>query len=140
VSSLIDNEQGKAIIEEYDKKSLFLMLLKYYYHLYPLLEIERGVVEQMVEDEKSLDIFETIANISEPTTELVNKKLLIFKCYQVDVKDIKCPLQWWEKHENMFLTISFCAKQILGIVGSQIEIEFFFSLVGILTSLKKCRL
>jgi len=25
----------------------------------------------------------------------------------MDVKDIKCPLQWWEKHENMFLIVIF---------------------------------
>jgi hypothetical protein len=43
--------------------------------------------------------------------KLVNRELLILKCYQMDVKDIKCPLQWWEKHENMFLTIGFCSKE-----------------------------
>jgi hypothetical protein len=81
-----------------------------------------------------------IANISEPTMELVNKELLIFKRYQVDVKNIKCPLQWWEKHESMFLTIGFCARQILGIIGFQIETKKIFSLTGILISLKKCHL
>jgi hypothetical protein len=53
-----------------------------------------------------------IANTTDPTTKLVNKELLIFRRYQVDVKDIKCPLHWWEKHENMFPTIGFCARQI----------------------------
>jgi hypothetical protein len=53
--------------------------------------------------------------------ELVIKKLLIFKRYQVGPKNIKCPLQWWGKHEVMFPTIGFLARQILGIVGSQIE-------------------
>jgi hypothetical protein len=46
VSSLIGHEQGKAIVEKYDKKSLFLMFSKCYYHLHPLVEPERGVVEQ----------------------------------------------------------------------------------------------
>jgi hypothetical protein len=45
----------------------------------------------------------------------------MFRHYQVDVKDIKCPLQWWEKHESMFLTIGFHARQIFKIVESQIE-------------------
>jgi hypothetical protein len=40
----------------------------------------------------SLDIFEMTTNTSDPTMELVNRELLIFKHYQVDVKDIKCPL------------------------------------------------
>jgi hypothetical protein len=76
-----------------------------------------------------------IANTSELTTELINKELLIFKRYQVNVEDIKCPPQWWEKRESMFLTVGFCARQILEIVGSQIEMERIFSLAGILTNL-----
>jgi len=40
VSSLIGHEQEKAIAEEYDKKNLFPMLLKCYYHLHPLVEYE----------------------------------------------------------------------------------------------------
>ncbi len=58
----------------------------------------------------------------------------------MDVKDIKNPLQLWEKHESRFRTIGFFVKQILGIVSSQIEIEHIFSLAGILTSLKRCKL
>ncbi len=38
----------------------------------------------------------------------------------------------------MFLAVGFCAKQILGIVGSQIETKRMFSLTGILTSIKRC--
>ncbi len=53
---------------------------------------------------------------------------------------MKCPSQWWEKHENVFLIVGFCAKQILGIVGSQFEMERIFSLVGIFTSHKECLL
>jgi hypothetical protein len=55
------------------------------------------------------------SNTSEPTTELVNIEVLIFRHYQVDVKDMKCSLHWWEKHESMFPTFDFCAKHILGI-------------------------
>jgi hypothetical protein len=66
------------------------------------------------------DIFEMIANTSELVVELVNKKLLIFRRFQVDLKEIKCPLRWWQKHEFMFPIVSFLARQILGIVGPQI--------------------
>jgi energy-converting hydrogenase A subunit M len=58
VSPLIGHEQGKAIVEEYDKKSLFPMLLKCYYHLHPLVESKRGVVDEKVEEDMTLDIFE----------------------------------------------------------------------------------
>jgi hypothetical protein len=92
------------------KKSLFPMHLKCFYHLHPLVEFERGVVEQKVEEDKNLDIFEMTTSISELVTNLVNRELLIFRHYQVDFKDIKCPVQWWEKHESMFLTIVFYVR------------------------------
>jgi hypothetical protein len=93
VSLLIGHEQANAIIEEYDKKSLFRTLFKCHYHLHLLVEFEKGVVDQKVGEDNNLDIFEMIANTSEPATKLINKKLLIFMHYQMDVKDIKCPLQ-----------------------------------------------
>ncbi len=64
------------------------MFLKCYYHLHTLVESKRGVVDERVEEDRSLDIFEMTTNTSEPITELVNRKLLIFRRYQVDVKDI----------------------------------------------------
>jgi hypothetical protein len=71
----------------------------------------------------------------------ITRELLDFIRFHVDVKNIKNPLQWWEKPESRFFAIGFLAKQILKIVGSQIEIELiFFSLVGILTSFRKCSL
>jgi hypothetical protein len=38
-----------------------------------------------------------IVNTSEPTIELINTELLSLKRYQMDVKNIKFPLPWWEK-------------------------------------------
>jgi hypothetical protein len=85
-----------------------------------------------------LDIFEQTTSISELAEELVKRELLVFKRYQLDVKDIKCPLQWWQKHEAMFLIVGFLAPHILGVVGSQIETKRIFSLVGILSNLRRC--
>ncbi len=56
------------------------------------------------------------------------------------MKNIENLFQWWEKHEFKFPTICFLAKQILGIVGSQIEVQCIFSLVRILTSFRRCQL
>jgi len=82
-----------------------------------------------------LDIFDQIG----PIEELV-KELLIFKRYQLDVKDIKYLLWRWQKHEVMFPTVGFLALQFFCVVGSQIEPERIFSLVGILTNLRRCHL
>jgi hypothetical protein len=133
VSSLIGHQQVKAINEKYDKKSLFPMLLKCYYHLHPFVESKKGVVDQRVEEDKSLDIFEMTTIRSEPTTKLVNREHLIFRHYQMSITVVG-------NHDSMFPTISFCVRKILGIVGFQIEIKRIFSLARILINLKRCRL
>jgi hypothetical protein len=50
------------------------------------------------------------------------------------------PLTWWRIHESQFPNMGFLAKQILGILGSQIEIERVFSLASVLTTLRHCHL
>jgi hypothetical protein len=60
-----------------------------------------------MDDDNNLDIFQMIRGNTEPTKDLVKRKLLVFQHYQVDVKEINSPLQWWEKHGFMFPTIGF---------------------------------
>ncbi len=69
-------------------------------------------------NDNNLDIFQMTTRSIELTKELVQRELLIFQHYQVDVKEIKCPLPWCEKHEAMFPTNGVLACQILGIVDS----------------------
>jgi hypothetical protein len=76
------------------------------------------VANMQIDEENSLDIFEMYDGTSEPTKEVVNKELLMFRRFQVDVKEVKCPLKWWVKHESLFPTMAFLAHQIFGIVGS----------------------
>ncbi len=104
-------------MDEYDRRTSYPMFLKWYHHLHPMIEFV-GCVDQTCDEDLNLDIFQWTTSTSEPSKELVTKELLIFRNYQVDPKDIKCPLRWWGKHESMFLTISFLACQILGIAGS----------------------
>jgi hypothetical protein len=46
-----------------------------------LVEFEKGVVDQRVEEDRSLDILEMTTSTSELTRKLVNKELLIFRRY-----------------------------------------------------------
>jgi ABC-type dipeptide/oligopeptide/nickel transport system permease component len=48
------------------------------------------------------------------------------------------PFSMVGKNEAMFPIVDFLAHQILGIIGSQIEIEKVFSLVGKFTNLRRC--
>jgi hypothetical protein len=40
----------------------------------------------------------------------------MFRRFQVDVKDIKCLLEWWVKHESLFLTMAFFAFKFLALL------------------------
>jgi len=84
------------------------MLLKCHYYLHPLAKSKR---DQRVDKDIYLDIFEMIAvNTSGLTTKLNNRELFIFMYYQMDVKDIKCPLQWWEKMKVCFILVFLLKK------------------------------
>ncbi len=63
VSSFIGLKQGKAIVEEYDRKPLYPMLLKCHHHLHPLFE--NATFDQGVDEDCSLNIFEMTTNINE---------------------------------------------------------------------------
>ncbi len=64
-----------------------------------------------------MDIFEETTSINE-SEEIVKRELLVFRRYELDFKDIKRLFQWWQKHEVMFPTIRFLAKQIFNVVRS----------------------
>jgi len=99
-------EQGVALVEDYDRKSLYPMLVKCHEHLHLLVRSKRNSINQNIfYEDYNLDIFEQTVSTSESAKQLVKKVLLIFKRYQLDVNDIKCPFQWWQKHEAMFPTI-----------------------------------
>jgi hypothetical protein len=92
VSSFVGCEQDISIVKKYDRKSLQPMLLKCYHHLHHVKNYDVEFTKHKLYENNSLDIFEMTASIIEPILELVNKELLIFKRFQVDLKEIKWPL------------------------------------------------
>jgi len=95
-----------AITEEYNRKFLFPMFLKSYYHLHPLFNIESSLAYK-IDEHRNLNMFEMMVTTNKLAKELVNQELLIFCKYQLDAKNIKCPLEWWRKHKTMFPTVDF---------------------------------
>ncbi len=138
VSSFSDCEQDISIVEEYNSKILYLMLVKYYHHLHPLIDNGSVFTKEKIIENCNLDFFEMTTTTIELAKELINNQRVVdIQKYQVNVKEIiRCPLQWWQKHESMFPPMGFLAHQILDIVGSQIKIERIFHLSYILTNLK----
>jgi hypothetical protein len=84
ISSFVGRDQGVVLVKDYDRKTLYLILVKCYEHLHLLVRLDRNCVNQ--------NIFEQIASTSEPIEKLVKREFMIFKRYQLDVNDIKCPL------------------------------------------------
>jgi len=86
------------------------MLVKCHEHLHPLVKSSTNFADQNIFDHDCrLDIFEQITRTSELVKKLITRELLIFKKYQMDVKDIKRPLQWWQNLKAMFPIIGFLA-------------------------------
>jgi len=55
--------------------------MKCYYHLHQSIEFDNDFVDQRVDDDNNLDIFQMTSENTKPTTELVKRKLLIFQHY-----------------------------------------------------------
>ncbi len=75
ISSLVGREQGVALVEEYDRKTLYPMLVKCCHeHLHPLVRSETNFANQNIfYQDCILDIFEQTISTSEPVEELVQK-------------------------------------------------------------------
>ncbi len=129
-----------SIVEDYDKRTLYPMLVKLYNHLLPIVDGGSSSVNLGANQDHRLDIFQMRNNSMETLKEIITKELLDFRRFHLDLKEIKNPFQWWEKHESRFPVVALLVRQILGIVSSQIEIGHIFFLVGILTNLKRCHL
>jgi hypothetical protein len=54
----ISRDQGVTIVEQYDIMSLYLMLMKCYYHLHSSIESKNCFVDQRMDDDNNLDIFQ----------------------------------------------------------------------------------
>jgi hypothetical protein len=136
-SYYVGKKQGVSIVEQYDRKALYSMLVTSYNHLHFIEDVAFDFVDRDDEEDYELDISKMTSNNVKTVKEIVTRELLDFRRFRVNMKDIKNPPQWWEKHESTFHIVGFLTKQILKIVGSQIETKHIFSLVGNLTCLKK---
>ncbi len=57
------------------------MFMKCYYHLHPSIEFDNEFVDQRVDDDNNLDIFQMTLENTKLTKELVKRTLLIFQQY-----------------------------------------------------------
>ncbi len=67
---------------------------------------------------------------------LLKNELSLFYHLHVKPEHYLLPLTWCKSHELQFSNISFVARQILGILGFQIETERIFNIARVLTRLQ----
>jgi hypothetical protein len=58
-----------------------------------------------------------------PTKELVNRELLIIQKYLVNVKSIKCSLEWWKKMNRCSLMLDFQLKKYRGLLIPELKLK-----------------
>ncbi len=75
MSSFIGRHQEVTIVEQYDTMLFYPMLC--YYHLHPLIQSNNGLVDQRLDDDNSLDIFQLTTRSIELAKEFVKRELLV---------------------------------------------------------------
>ncbi len=76
-------------------------------------------------------LFGESTSTKEANEDLLKFELFLFCRIVISKEDLQSPLVWWKTHEPQFPNVGFLARQILGILGSQIKIECMFSIVGV---------
>jgi hypothetical protein len=64
---------------------------------------------------------------------IVKKQINHFLVKKLIEEECKNPLAWWKLYKVQFPNIGFVIQQILGIIGSPIELERTFNIVSICT-------
>ena len=135
VRDYVGPEKVVGIVFEYDNLVLLPLLMQCYKRLHPTAQSQEPVTPI---SENS--IFGAQASAEEVILEQLKSELSLFRRLHVADGDYDNPLLWWRKHEKEFRNVAFLARQILGIVGSQVEIERIFSITGVILSQQRRRL
>ncbi|KAG0584835.1 hypothetical protein M758_3G242300 [Ceratodon purpureus] len=135
VRDYVGPEKVVGIVFEYDNLVLLPLLMQCYKRLHPTAQSQEPVTPI---SENS--IFGAQASAEEVILEQLKSELSLFRRLHVADGDYDSPLLWWKKHEKEFRNVAYLARQILGIVGSQVEIERIFSITGVILSQQRRRL
>jgi F0F1-type ATP synthase beta subunit len=119
---------------------LFLLLVHVYKFLNHYATSETIVVSIMINFEANKSRVGSLYNLMETNKEMVllvvKEHLKHYRIRKVSDEECKNLLAWWKVHESQFSYVVFVARHILGIVGSQIESERVFNIVGICTNMQ----
>jgi hypothetical protein len=101
VSSLISREQKSSIVQEYDMRFLFPMLLKYHEHLHPIVEYE--IPKQNIDAHNNLELFEMNINYNELVRDLSTRSFYLSSVIMWIVRKLNVHLSDGKNMNNYFL-------------------------------------
>jgi hypothetical protein len=128
---------------KYDAKVVIHLLMIIFYVLNLTIQafiaqVDGSYVGAIVVERENNNIFGVNVSIKESSYVFVVGELSLFKRLFIVLATCVDPLTWWCIHKTQFPNVGFLAKQILGILGSQIETECVFNLVNVLIALQHC--
>ena len=132
----VGREKAMHIVAEYDQLVLMPLLVKVSRLLNPSLE--NNLVPTLEATTDSL--FGHTSSTEEASEGMLKSELILFRKLFVPAEKDIAPLAWWRDNAPRFPHVSFLARQILAIPGSQIETQRIFSVAGLLCALRRCRL
>jgi len=71
VSSYVGEKQRMSIVEQYDRRALYPMLVKLYNHLHPIEDIASGSIDFDADEDYALYVFQMTNNNAEIAKEIV---------------------------------------------------------------------
>jgi hypothetical protein len=131
----VGNERAFQIPGEYDRLTLLPLLVCAYKFLNPT-NVSEKVPNFALESSQSKSLYDLMEIDEDMALSVVKEQSTHFRIKKVIEEECKDPLAWWRAHEVHYSYVGFVAQQILGIVGSQIEVQRVFSIVNICTNLR----
>nr|XP_024359895.1 uncharacterized protein LOC112274515 isoform X1 [Physcomitrium patens] len=134
----VGRDMALAVVAEVDNRALLPCLVTVFKQLNPSSVENVSALSPTSKDffdENSL--FGSSASHDEAIVGHLKAELSLFRRLRIDSKECENPLAWWKDREVQFPNVGFLARQILGIVGSQVETERIFSIVGVITEIHR---
>ncbi len=121
IIELLGREAAKNVVTEYDRKVMIPLLIKVNMLLNPTGD--NTTIE--IADFFANSLFDSPTSAEEVSDVLLVSEFSIFCHVVVLEEEVAKPLTWWKDQANKFPNAAFLARQILGILDSQIETENF---------------
>jgi hypothetical protein len=138
VKDYVGRERALQVVAETDANALLPCLVTVFKQLNPSSVENAPALSPTSKD--SVDensLFGSTASNDEAIVGHLKAELSLFRRLHIDPKECENPLAWWKDREVQFPNVGFLARQILGIVGTQVETERIFSVAGLITAVRR---